>query len=173
MSCCGDDSDPRTYSIVRLERETGGVQATITIPVPESVADGRPVLRIGHDSVWVGLSELPLIVRIDPATNSIRSTIATDLPVTDLAVDDDGSIWVTESEAWYRFGAAASDRCEGRLVRLDPVLERPIAATTLTCPMSVAVAGNDVWVGSAGTEPSSTGGVPPRLVHLRAIDPPG
>jgi hypothetical protein len=36
--------------------------------------------------------------------------------------------------------------------------------------MSVAVAGDDVWVGTAGTEGTGTsGGVPPMLVHLRAV----
>ena len=172
VSCCGDHSDARTYSIVRLERETGGAQATITVPVPEQAADGRPVIRIGHDSVWVGFGEVPLIVRIDPATSTIRSTLATELPVSDLAVDDDGTIWATESETWYRFGAVDSDRCEGQLVRIDPVSERLLAWTTMTCPMSVAVSGTDVWVGTAGTEPGATGGMVPRLVHLRAIDPP-
>ena len=99
VSCCGDHSDARTYSIVRLEKETGGVQASITLPAPEAEADGRPVVRVGPDSVWVGLTDLPLVVRIDPATNSIRSTLPVDLPVSDLAVGDDGSLWLTESEA--------------------------------------------------------------------------
>ncbi|HEX6868518.1 MAG TPA: hypothetical protein VF119_06915 [Candidatus Limnocylindrales bacterium] len=174
VACCGDDGDGQTtYSIVRLERETGGVQATIPVPVPEAIVDGRPVIRIGHDAVWVGLGEVPLVLRIDPATSSIRATVAMELPVTDLAVDDDGTIWATESETWYRSGAVDSDRCEGQLVRIDPTIERPVARTTMTCPMSVAVAGNDLWVGTAGTEPGATGGMPPRLVHLRAIDPPG
>ena len=173
VSCCGAHSDARTYTIVRLERETGGVQASITLPVPEAGADGRPVVRIGSDSVWVGLADLPLVVRIDPATSSIRSTLPTELPVSDIAVGGDGSLWIAESETWYRYGAVMSDRCEGRLVRVDPVLERPVASTTVTCPMSVAVRGNDVWVGTAGTEPRSTGYMPPRLMHLRAVDPPG
>ena len=126
VSCCGAHSDARTYTIVRLERETGGVQASITLPVPEAGADGRPVVRIGSDSVWVGLADLPLVVRIDPATSSIRSTLPTELPVSDIAVGSDGSLWIAESETWYRYGAVMSDRCEGRLVRVDPVLERPV-----------------------------------------------
>ena len=93
--------------------------------------------------------------------------------MSDIARRGDGSLWMAESETWYRDGAAMSDRCDGRLVRLDPDLERPVAATTIACPMSVAVHGNDVWVGTAGTEPRSTGYLPPRLVHMRVVDPPG
>jgi hypothetical protein len=170
VSCCGDHSDVRTYTIVRLERKTGGVQASISLPVHESNADARPVIRIGPDSVWVGLADLPLIVRIDPATSSIRSTLPVDLPVTDLAIGSDGSLWVTESEPWYQFGAVVGDRCDGRLGRIRPETERVVAATTMACPVSVAVAGDDVWVGTAGTEGTGTsGGVPPMLVHLRAV----
>lgn len=170
VTCCGDHSDARTYSIVRLEEETGGVQASISLPALETNADARPVIRIGPDSVWVGLADLPLIVRIDPATSSIRSTLPVDLPVTDLAIGSDGSLWVTESEPWYRFGAVVGDRCDGQLARVDAETERVVAATIMACPMSVAVAGDDVWVGTAGTEGTGTsGGVPPMLVHLRAV----
>jgi hypothetical protein len=173
VSCCGSHSDARTYSIVRLEKDTGGIQATIALPALETQADARPVVRVGPDSVWVGLTDSPLVVRIDPATSSIRSTLPMDLPVSDLAVGDDGSVWVTESEAWYRFGAVVSDRCDGHLVRIDPVSESAVSANTLACPMSVAISGRDVWVGSAGTEGSAIGGTPPSVVHLRATDPPG
>ncbi|MFL5707983.1 MAG: hypothetical protein ACJ77Y_03200 [Chloroflexota bacterium] len=174
VSCCGDHSDARTYSIVRLGEETGDVQARIVLPVQNAVADSRPVIRVGPDSVWVGLTDPAVIVRIDPATSSVRSTLPAELPVTDLAIGPDDSLWVTESEPWYRFGAVASDRCDGRLERIDPTTEELVAATTMTCPMSVAVAGDDVWVGTAGTEGSGTsGGVPPQLVHLRAVERPG
>ncbi len=173
VSCCGSHSDARTYSIVRLEKDTGGIQATIALPGLESQADARPVVRVGPDSVWVGLADSPLIVRIDPATSSIRSTLPMDLPVSDLAIGDDGSVWVTESEEWYRFGAVVSDRCDGHLVRIDPASESAVAANALACPMSVAISGRDVWVGSAGTEGSAIGGTPPSVVHLRATEVPG
>ena len=170
VSCCGDHSDARTYTIVRLDQRTGGIQASIALSAHETLADARPVIRIGPDSVWVGRADLPLIVRIDPATNSIRATLPVDLPVTDLAVGADGMLWATESEPWYRFGAAVGDRCDGQLVRIRPDTERVVAATTMACPMSLAVAGDDVWVGTAGTEGTGTsGGVPPMLVHLRAV----
>jgi hypothetical protein len=168
VSCCGDHSDARTYTIVRLEEQTGGVQSEITLPIQNAVADGRPVIRVGQDSVWVGLDDPALIVRIDPATSSIRSTLPVELPVTDMAIGPADALWVTESEPWYRFGAVVSDRCDGRLVRIDPGTERVVAANTMACPMSVAIAGDDVWVGAAGTEGRGTsGGMPPSLVHLR------
>lgn len=173
VSCCASPGGARTDTIVRLEEETGGIQATITLPDLETEADARPVVRIGPDSVWVGLAELPAVVRIDPATSTIRSLFSMELPVSDLAVGDDGSIWATELEAWFRSGAVLSDRCDGRLVRIDPVIERVVASSTVTCPMSVAVAGEDIWIGSAGTEPSATGGMPPRLLRMRAIELPG
>ena len=94
VSCCGDHSDARTYTIVRLEEETGGIQAEVTLPVQQTPVDGRPVIRVGPDSVWVGLADPPLIVRIDPATGSIRSTLPMDLTVTDMAIGPDGSLWV-------------------------------------------------------------------------------
>jgi len=172
VSCCGSDPGTRTYSIVRLEKETGGIQASITLLVRQGVADVRPLVRIGQDSVWVGVADLGLVVRIDPATNAIRSAVPMDLPVSDLAVGADGSIWITEAETWYRDGAILSDRCDGALVRFDPVLESVVASTTLTCPMSVAVSGDDLWVGSAGTERRGVGGVPPRLLHMRATGRP-
>jgi hypothetical protein len=170
VSCCGDHSDARTYTIMRLDEETGDIQASISLPAHETMVDARPVIRIGPDSVWVGLADQPLIVRIDPATSSIRSTLQVDLPVTDLAIGQDGSVWATGSEPWYRFGAVVGDRCDGQLARIQPETERVVAATTMACPMSVAVAGDDVWVGTAGTEGTGTsGGVPPMLVHLRAV----
>jgi len=174
VSCCGDQADLRTFTIVRLEEETGAVQVklTITRPDPAAAADARPVIRVGPDSVWVALADLPLVVRIDPATNNIRSTLLLDLPVTDLAIGPGGSLWATESEPWYRAGAVVGDRCDGRLTHIDPETELVVAATTMACPMSVAIAGNDVWVGTAGTEGTGTsGGVPPMLVHLQALGP--
>jgi hypothetical protein len=168
VTCC-DDNESRTYTIVRLERETGGVQASITLPAGEAGADDRPVIRVGPDSVWVGLVDPALIVRIDPATSSVRSTIPVDLPVTDMAIGPAGGLWLTQSEPWYRIGAVVSDRCDGVLARLDPATDEVATATTIACPMSVAIAGDDIWVGSAGTEGRGTsGGQPPMLVHLRA-----
>jgi hypothetical protein len=124
---------------------------------------------VGPDSVGGGLVDPALIVRTAPATSSVRSTIPVDLPVTDMAIGPAGGLWLTQSEPWYRIGAVVSDRCDGVLARLDPATDEVATATTIACPMSVAIAGDDIWVGSAGTEGRGTsGGQPPMLVHLRA-----
>jgi streptogramin lyase len=120
--------------------------------VRDAVATGKAILAdvaTGPSGVWVlnrWKSAALELIRVDPATDKVVARIDAGRGVTNLAVAEDGSVWL------YRAGKAM-DRPE--LVRVDPATNRVADVVALPPPRTVptgatallAVRGS-VWVAS-------------------------
>jgi hypothetical protein len=137
------------YQIVRIDPSTNGVVASVAIPLEPPgwyVGLGHPAaVRASADSIWAVLGDAHAVVRIDPATNRIAAMLTFDRVMSDLAVGDDGAIWVTGADI-----PPESGPCHGYVARIDPRTNTVVAATPVECPASVTTAAGDVWVASIG-----------------------
>jgi hypothetical protein len=87
----------------------------------------------GAGSVWVGRNDLQAVVRIDPATNRVVSTIPVGIRVFGIAASQD-AIWVTSYE-------------DNAAVRIDPRTNRVVARLTgLHGPSGILIAPDAVWL---------------------------
>jgi len=97
--------------------------------------------RASADSLWVPLNYGFAVARIDPTTNKIVATVKFKLPPFDLAIGDDGSVWVA---------AGADEGCQGAgniVARIDPTTNTIAGTLPIQCAESIAVEDGDVWVG--------------------------
>jgi virginiamycin B lyase len=90
-------------------------------------------LAVTEDAVWVLTPADNSVVRIDPATNQVVTTIEVGRAPSGLAVGA-GAVWV-------------SRRSDGMVVRIDPATNQVVAAIPVgPAPGAMAMAGRAIWV---------------------------
>jgi hypothetical protein len=162
---------PGRPAAVKLDPETGAVEASIegfsARSVPTFVGD----LAAGEGGVWAGLP--PLVHHLDPVTGTIRRSIPVPLPFAALAVGF-RTVWVARPYIVERINPAtdellrpvrleqphgivsASEIAVGTdamwvatndaLYRIDPFTARVIASTDISGSTGLTVAYGTVWV---------------------------
>ncbi len=85
---------PTPDGLVRLDDQTGDVQATIPITEVAEMTD----VEVSEAAVWVTAKEDGTVVRVDPATNTVVSYIPTGSGAHDMVADENG-LWVTNYRA--------------------------------------------------------------------------
>lgn len=126
--------DCNTRSLVRVDLDTGAIQATIHLPV-DGIQDESSVAA-GEGAVWI-VSKKPSLLKVDPASNKVLGEFALP-PGAAAARAGLGSVWITDS-----IGDA--------LLRVDPATGK-IAATIKVglYPRFLAIGENAVWVMDQG-----------------------
>jgi virginiamycin B lyase len=124
---CGD------HTVVRVDPETGVVQATIAA----GPADSEGGIAAGAGSVWIVTSKDGDLARIDPSTNTVSSHIR--IPAGSFnPIFADGSIWVTSNIG-------------GTLVRVDPATNQVVGQTPVgPMPRFLTAGAGAVWVLNQG-----------------------
>lgn len=124
---CGD------HTIVRVDAETGAVQATIAA----SPADSEGGIAVGAGSVWIVTSRDSDLVRVDPQTNKVAATIR--IPAGSFnPTYANGSIWVSSNKG-------------GTLVRVDPATNSVVGQTPVgPMPRFLTVGDGSIWVLNQG-----------------------
>lgn len=124
--------------LVRLNPETGAVEAEIAVDVPQGVA-------VSADAVWVSNYEANTVTRIDPATNQIVAAIQVGGAPVDLEVSE-GTAWI-------------GNRSSGSVSRIDATINEVVATIDIFLPGSssqrvqpaaLAVGAGAVWVTDRG-----------------------
>jgi streptogramin lyase len=136
----------RTGKIARIDPTTATVTDRITLPgTGDQSVCGMCVDNVvaGHDSVWVPLNFGHGVARIDPATNAVSATIPID-GYPDTVAEGNGAIW---SAAWD--GTIPCTDTRGYVARIDPDRNAVSGTVVVPCAVTAAVAGGDVWVGTA------------------------
>jgi virginiamycin B lyase len=128
-------------SVTRFDAQTGKVVKRFDV----HAADG---LAVGAAAVWVSDSSEDIVVKIDPATNTLAGQVSGgfDAPQ-DIAAGDDG-VWVLNANA-----------CT--VTRIDPGTNRVVATIPVSIQTYLAtiVSGPEgVWAGGLGLGPSGCGG---------------
>jgi len=137
------------FIVNRINGESGIVSATMVLPsVAEPGACGACVtsFTVDSDSLWVPSGLGDRVVRIDPIANRIAATIDLGRDAEWAASAPDGSVWVAGG---YPPGRECNPAV-GYVVRIDPSTNRVRGRVGIPCPVSLAVAGGDVWVGTYG-----------------------
>lgn len=117
--------------LIACSDESGGDAAADQKKVI-SVADGAGLLQATEDAVWVVTDNG--VARIDPQTNTVRTTVAMERP--EYIVSDGSALWVSLFDA-------------NQLVRIDPGTDA--VADTLEVPgnpSGAVVVGSTIWVTS-------------------------
>ncbi len=138
------------HSLQRLNPVTGGVQATIRLPV-QGLAAG---VAFGAGSAWVAsgganTGSAPTLVRIDPASSRILATIdVTESSPGHLRVLG-GGIAFAAGRVWLSRDSTAS---HGDVVAVNPATNRVDAApvTLGTGPETLLAAFGSLWVDNTG-----------------------
>ena len=136
----------RTGTIARIDRATATVTGRITLPgTGDHPVCGMCVDNVvaGHDSIWVPLDLGHGVVRIDPTTNAVSATIPLSGVAQTLA-EGDGAIWTA---AWDGTIPCTDERAY--VARIDPARNVISGTVVVPCAVTAAVAGGDVWVGTA------------------------
>jgi YVTN family beta-propeller protein len=120
-------------AIERWDAITGDQLASI----PADVAEFTELLY-AHDALWVTAKEDGLLLRVDPASNTVVATIETGAGAHGIAADA-AAIWVTN----YRANTVS---------RVDPSTNE-VAATVARVGSGVGIAagGGAIWVSTQGT----------------------
>jgi len=127
--------------VIRLDRHDASLVASIQVPAGSLPA----TIALGPDAAWVGNAGTNSVIRIDPSSNGIASSIP--LRVAPSALSFDGrDLWVAS-----RFSDA--------LLRVDPATRAVAMTIEDVCdqPSSVFALDGSVWLGCAGTR---------QLLHL-------
>ena len=131
-----------TGTLYRLDRVTGETVATIDLPTddPESCSDPRPLIGIRGEPALVLVRCRYRQYLIDPGTNTLRQTVATE-----------GSLFVVAGQLWTtRTAKSVAWREPGALGRIDLATGREVEVLTFsrdrTAGLSAIVAGESVWV---------------------------
>jgi serine/threonine protein kinase len=123
-------------SIVRIDPRTGELTKRIDV----GGADG---LAVGAGAVWVSDSSNDVVVRIDPATNTLAGQVTQGLSTPQAITAADDRVWVSNLRS-----------CS--VARINPVtnrVEASIPVTTRSLFFSVADGPEGVWIGGyAGPE---------------------
>ena len=86
------------------------------------------------------------LLRIDPTVDRVVATIDLGREAVSVVVAPDGYVWV----AGGRGPAGACDPAAGYVAKIDPSTNRILGGVSVPCPVSLAAAGGDVWVGTDG-----------------------
>jgi hypothetical protein len=150
--------------LVRLDANTGAVQARIDVAVPGWEFGGGG-LATGLGSVWILASSDKgddrggvWLYRIDPATNEVADSVQ----VSDS--DNPEDLWVDETGIWV---LSSSGDGHERITRLDPTNYKA-TMPTMTLPSTwsntIVSAGSNVWV--SGNTDDKNGAPPETLFKL-------
>jgi YVTN family beta-propeller protein len=125
-----------THSVIRMDPATGKIIWNITVPDEFTPCGG---ILATDSAVWItACHEAPAILRIDPATNTVVTTIALDAYAQDLVLIG-GSVWV----------AVAGIGKTHELERINPksnTVDRRIDVPGFDDVYGSAIAGGDLWV---------------------------
>ena len=127
-------SDSNSTTVVRLNVETGAIDARVTTGVRSDV------IVAGFSSIWVSSSAENVVVRIDPATNRVLARIAVGRSPKFMAAGE-GALWV-------------QNRFDGSVSRIDPASNREVARIATWAPTlagDIAANGGAVWLSVDGS----------------------
>jgi YVTN family beta-propeller protein len=176
VTATDDDAngDPLPGVVKRIDPATGATLATI--PVGKSPFD----IDVSPGAVWVANYDGGSVIRIDPATNQVVTTIA--IPNASGVTVGLGAVWVVSGDgkvtridpgtnqivttiptqatgAYIATGNGAvwvtspgdAGQSNGSLSRIDPATNQVVANTPLgSNPQELAVSGTNVWIGMFG-----------------------
>jgi DNA-binding beta-propeller fold protein YncE len=135
-------SDNTIHELVRIDTETSEIVARIPLgeitPFPAWIES----IAVGEGAVWVILDDSEIVVRIDPASNTVAAVI--DAPGARGMVVGRGAVWVHNVYT-------------AEILRIDPATNEIVATistgTTDIVVMSLAIGAGAVWVevGDTGT----------------------
>jgi streptogramin lyase len=110
----------------------------------------------GGGAIWIGVPNLNAVVRIDPATNAVVSTIRGSGQACGFLAADRNAVW------------AAGDHCDNYVARLDPRTTRRVGQVQgrLLVPIGVALGFGSLWV--ADLEAKTIDRVNPRTGRIVA-----
>jgi virginiamycin B lyase len=134
-------SDNAVHELVRIDPTTYEVVARIPLGQITQFPASIESIAVGEGAVWVILDDQEVVVRIDPASNTVAAVI--DVPGANSIVAGLGAVWV--QNVWT-----------AEILRIDPATNG-IVATIPTGPnqfniMSMAISGGSLWVeGSSGS----------------------
>ena len=118
-------TDPNT-TVVRID------PATVRSSPVANLGAATSTIAVGDGGVWVVNPQVDAVVRIDPSTNQVVTSIPVQNP-DDLAVGA-GGVWVTDPQ-------------DGTVLRIDPSTDQVVAtATTPGIEGGIAIAGGAPWV---------------------------
>lgn len=160
-------------SVYRFDRHTGKILATI--PCGVSDKNGEISLAVGDGSVWILSDSAGILIRIDPATNSVINKIPV-LPGSYCAAYGYNAVWITNTVAnsvqridpktnsvvytipvgkTPRFLAAGQkgiwtlNQGDGSVSHIDPLLNKVIAVIDTKVPGTggdIASGAGRIWV---------------------------
>lgn len=142
LELLGGNGSPIGAAVVRFDAHSERVTATLPLALigyPRTTAG----LAVDGDTVWVADAQTPgTVARLDPNTAAVVQTVRTPVGAQpaneDVAVDDQGSLWVSD-------GPGTVDVLDSTGVRQDTVQVADAAG-----PPDLAPDGDVVWIG-AGT----------------------
>ena len=127
-------SDSNSTAVVRINLETGAIDARVTTGVRSDV------IVAGFGSIWVSSSAENTVVRIDPATNRVLARVAVGRSPKFMAAGE-GALWV-------------QNRYDGSVSRIDPASNREVARVAAWAPTpagDIAANGGAVWLSVDGS----------------------
>ena len=120
-------------NLVRLNAETGAIQATI----PASPADSEGGITVGAGSIWMVTSAKGELTRVDAATNRIDAHIRIP-PGSFNPLFASGMVWVTSNAG-------------NSLLRIDPATNKVIGSTPVgPKPRFLTAGAGSIWVLNQG-----------------------
>lgn len=122
-------ADPGGMTLLRLDPERGHPRARIPVP-NEADWHEEPTLAVGEGHVWLGMGELGLVGRVDPARDSYTG-----------GVEVGGFVWSLTAGAGSVWVGVEDEEGEHTLVRIDPVTLEVTGRTDLrgVPPKAIAV----------------------------------
>lgn len=144
----------RSNSIVRIDPTTNKIVATIEIPGRKSGNCGMCLGYIvaSQDAIWLPLEYGKGVARIDPKTNQVVAIIPLEMVIANVAIGD-GAIWAAGN---LLGGPNCFLDIPGVLARINPATNTVVGTMPIPCAHSVAVANDDVWVGTWGNFKTGT-----------------
>ena len=116
-------------------------------------------LIAGSDALWVAVPNGNRMVRVDPGTNKVATSIK-------LAYGPCGFVAAGENGLW-----SAGGGCSDSVARIDPRVKKMTAELAEPHPVGVALAYGSVWVAVLGS--GNIDRIDPRTGHLAARLPVG
>jgi hypothetical protein len=132
---------PGRLEVVRLDRRTGDVRATIAIggPGAQNTAGEPTFVAVGAGAVWATSPTEDTVVRIDPSHDTVTDRIEVGDDPWQLAAEPD-AVWVTN-----HLGVTSAS-----VSRIDPVTGDVVATLAMGAPQQgpghVAVGHGSAWV---------------------------
>lgn len=131
------DEAQREVEVLRIDKETGEVVRTMPVP-------GGTRLAFGFGSLWMTDLFQDTLVRIDPGTGQVESTLKLELPF-EVALGDTAFRPVDISTG---AGAAWVVTARGAVTRVDPANSTLAAVTRIPASLLAAISAQDseVWI---------------------------